>query len=92
MLQAEKTQACRKMLHQNFPDACLTTNVYNLLEKVPADKKWSLDRLKLAGSVNCETHCQRCGCSKMMTIKMMTMMMMGNLSCSKFLALMLGAG
>ena len=60
-MQAEKTQACRKMLHRSFPQACLTSDVFNMLETIPSDKKWKMGRLKIASTVPCETHDQRLG-------------------------------
>ena len=54
--QVEKNRICRTLLADHFPDTCLASDVFHLLNTRPRAKTWSPRKLELAKYFWCETH------------------------------------
>lgn len=61
--EVEKNNACKKLLHEHWPNTCLASDMFDLLKTIPASAKgkaWSPRKLKLAKDFNCYAHSKKC--------------------------------
>ena len=54
-LQVEKNRACCKLLMQNFPDTCLTDNIFNVVT-MGKSRNWNAQKLAMANEWTCLGH------------------------------------